>query len=156
MKHLTRRDCLKDIGCLSGAVAFAHLGLAPAWAFGDDQLITPNEAQLASMDRIARDFMNRCRVPALSVAISRHGQFVYRKAFGLADQGKDEKATPASLFRIASVSKPVTSIAIFTLIEQNRLKLSDFVFGRNGVVGFDYGSTYPDRVQRSKCRVVFQ
>jgi len=100
------------------------------------------------MDELAWLFMSRYEVPGLSVAIARHGQFVYRKAFGWANQDAGERATPSSLFRIASVSKPITSVTIFTLIEKNRLNLNDFVFGRNGILGFDYGSSYPDRVQR--------
>jgi hypothetical protein len=51
--------------------------------------------------------------------------------------------TPAHLFRIASVSKPLTSVAVFTLIEKGRLKLEDHVFGAGGVLGFDYGDSLP-------------
>jgi CubicO group peptidase (beta-lactamase class C family) len=100
----------------------------------------------------------RSEVHALSVAIAHHGQFVYRKAFGWADwspwelakHGEGERATPSNLFRIGSISKPITSVSIFMLIEMGRLKLDDFVFGRNGVLGFDYSTSYPDRVQRIK------
>lgn len=92
--------------------------------------------------------MSKYEVPGLSVAITRHGQFVYRKAFGWADRDKGEKAKPANLFRIASVSNPIASVTVFTLIEEGRLRLDDLVFGRNGVLGLDYGSNYPDRVQK--------
>jgi CubicO group peptidase (beta-lactamase class C family) len=100
------------------------------------------------MAEIAERFMSRNDVKALSVAIARHGQFVYRKAFGVADESSDEAATPSHLFRIASVSKPITAVAIFSLIEKGRLRLSDSVFGSNGVLGFDYGSKYRNRVQK--------
>jgi CubicO group peptidase (beta-lactamase class C family) len=43
------------------------------------------------------------------------------------------------LFRIASVSKPITSTAIFGLIEQGRLRLGDRIFGTGGVLGTDFG-----------------
>ena len=92
--------------------------------------------------------MTKYKVPGLSVAIARHGQFVYRKGFGLADVASGEKVTPDYLFRIASVSKPITSVAIFTLIEKGRLKLSDRIFGRDAVLGMDFGSSYPERVQK--------
>ena len=59
-----------------------------------------------------------------------------------------EKVTPENLFRIASVSKPITSVTIFTLIEKGRLKLSDRVFGPDAVLGTDFGSSYPERVQQ--------
>jgi CubicO group peptidase (beta-lactamase class C family) len=46
---------------------------------------------------------------------------------------------PSHLFRIASVSKPITSVAVFSLIEQGRLNLGDRVFGPGGVLGTDCG-----------------
>jgi len=100
------------------------------------------------MDKIANQFMSQFNVPGLSVAIARHGQFVYRKSFGFADVASSEKVTPDHLFRIASVSKPITSVAIFTLIEKGRLKLTDRVFGRDAVLGSDFGSSYPEQVQK--------
>lgn len=99
------------------------------------------------MDEIANLFMTKYKVPGLSVAIARHGQSVYRKGFGLADVASGEEVTPDHLFRIASVSKPITSVAIFTLVEKGRLKLSDRVFGSGAVLGTDFGSSYPERVQ---------
>ena len=45
----------------------------------------------------------------------------------------------SSLFRIASVTKPITSVAIFSLIEQGKLNLGDKVFGPSGVLGTKYG-----------------
>jgi CubicO group peptidase (beta-lactamase class C family) len=43
------------------------------------------------------------------------------------------------LYRIASISKTITSAAIFELIEQGRLKLSDKIFGADAITGIDYG-----------------
>jgi CubicO group peptidase (beta-lactamase class C family) len=145
---LTRRQCLKAIvgtAVAAGAVCVCH---EPLWALEDGPQLTPNEAQLAAMAEIAERFMSRNNVKALSVAIARHGQFVYRKAFGVADESGGEAATPSHLFRIASVSKPITAVAIFSLIEEGRLRLSDSVFGSNSVLGFDYGSKYRNRVQK--------
>ena len=146
---ITRRASLKQIALVAAASALPTVvDSLSSLAFGNESQPTVSEAELASMDKLARLFVSRYEVPGLSVAIARHGQFVYRKAFGWADQGAQERATPSSLFRIASASKPITSVTIFTLIEKNRLKLNDLVFGRNGILGFDYGSSYPDRVQK--------
>jgi CubicO group peptidase (beta-lactamase class C family) len=117
-------------------------------AVADESQPMPTESQLARMDEIANRFMTKYQVPGLSVAIARHGQFVYRKGFGLADVAAGGKVTPAHLFRIASVSKPITSVAIFSLIERGRLKLSDRIFGRDAVLGTDFGSSYSERVQK--------
>jgi CubicO group peptidase (beta-lactamase class C family) len=92
--------------------------------------------------------MTKYKVPGLSVAIARHGQFVYRKGFGFADVASGEKVTPDHLFRIASVSKPITSVTIFTLIEKGRLTLKDRIFGHDAALGTDFASSHSDRVQK--------
>ncbi|MGO9453529.1 MAG: serine hydrolase domain-containing protein [Candidatus Binataceae bacterium] len=147
--HITRRTSLKQIALAATASVFpTAFGSLSSITLANGSEPTPSEVELASMEGMARVFMQRYEVPGLSMAITCHGQFVYRKAFGRADQDARERATPSNLFRIGSVSKPITAITIFRLIENNRLKLNDFVFGRDGILGFDYGSSYPDRVQR--------
>jgi len=96
-------------------------------------------AQRDALDADARAFMADCAVPGLSVAIASHGKFRYRAALGLADIKKKEPVETFSLFRIASVSKPVTSAAIFTLIEQGQLALDAKVFGPGAVLGTAFG-----------------
>lgn len=147
-RSISRRTSLKQIALASTGVAFPTLLVSPPLARGNDSEPTPSEAELAAMEEMVRVFMQRYEVPGFSVAIARHGQFVYRKAFGWADRDAGEPTTSSSLFRIGSVSKPITSVAIFTLIEKKRLKLNDFVFGHNGVLGFDYGTRFLDGVQR--------
>ena len=100
------------------------------------------------MADIAQQFMDKHDLPGLSVSIARRGQFVYRAGFGYADKAAGQAVDPSHLFRIASVTKPITSVALFTLIEQGRLKLDDRVFGADGVLRFDYGHDYPERVSR--------
>jgi CubicO group peptidase (beta-lactamase class C family) len=82
------------------------------------------------------------------VAIARHGQFVYQQGFGYADKASREQVTPSHVFRIASVTKPITSVAIFSLIEQGRLRLNDPIFGSQGLLQFDYGKSYSERVSK--------
>jgi CubicO group peptidase (beta-lactamase class C family) len=91
------------------------------------------------MTGVASAFMKQHSVPGLSVAVARHGEIVYDEAFGFADRGRGEKLTPGHLFRIASVTKPFTSAAVFMLVEQGRLRLDDLVFGPGGVLRGDFG-----------------
>jgi CubicO group peptidase (beta-lactamase class C family) len=91
------------------------------------------------MANIARAFCQRFSVPALSIAISRNGQMVYDGQFSLVEE---YLPLASSLFRIASVTKPITSVAIFSLIETGRLNLADTVFGPSGILGTKYGA-YP-------------
>jgi CubicO group peptidase (beta-lactamase class C family) len=97
------------------------------------------------MGRLAAGFKRSFNVPALSVAIARNGQFVFDQGFGFNQGfavGKQKDMGPAnmsSLFRIADVTKPITAVTIFTLIEQGKLNLTDKVFGPSGILGTKYG-----------------
>jgi CubicO group peptidase (beta-lactamase class C family) len=148
-RSITRRESLKRIASIAATAALPIcIPRLASIARASEPPITPSQTEQANMPEIADRFMARYKAPGLSVAISHHGQIVYRTGFGFADQAAGEKVTPKHLFRIASISKPITSVAIFTLIEKGQLKLSDFIFGSGAVLGFDFGSSYPDRVRK--------
>jgi CubicO group peptidase (beta-lactamase class C family) len=92
------------------------------------------------MAAVAEDFVRKLDAPGLSVAIAYDGRLVYEEAFGFTGRNSRERLTTSHLFRIASVSKPITSAAIFGLIEKGRLRSEDRVFGRYGILGTKYGS----------------
>jgi CubicO group peptidase (beta-lactamase class C family) len=117
------------------ASAQAASGPAPA----PDQPPGVSQAERDAMSKLANAFMQKYSVPGLSVAVGHDGVLLYQDAFGLADSEKHEAATPKHLFRIASVTKTITSVAIFSLIEQGRLQLTDKVFGPGAITGTDYG-----------------
>jgi len=97
------------------------------------------DSQREAMSGLAREFMEKFSVPALSLAIARRGRLVYEYPFGTADRAAQKELSMPDLFRIASVSKPITAVAIFKLVEQGRLNLSDRVFGDSGVLGSGFG-----------------
>jgi CubicO group peptidase (beta-lactamase class C family) len=99
----------------------------------------PSAAERTAMANLANAFMQKYNVPAFSFAVGYAGAVVYQDAFGLADRENNEAVTPNHLFRIASVSKTITSGTIFTLIEQGRLNLTDKIFGPGAITGTDYG-----------------
>ena len=71
------------------------------------------------------------RVPANTMppalAITHNGKLVYARGFGYSDVEKKELVKPDALFRIASVSKPITAVAVMQLVEKGKLKLDDKV-----------------------------
>jgi CubicO group peptidase (beta-lactamase class C family) len=79
-------------------------------------------------------------VPGLSVALTYDDRLIYSSAFGYADRDSDLLVTTEDRFRLASVSKAITSIAILYLVEQGRLSLSSRVFGNNSILGHTYGT----------------
>ncbi|WP_262920540.1 serine hydrolase domain-containing protein [Hymenobacter sp. 5516J-16] len=96
----------------------------PAWA-----QTGASAPETAPCDAVIQKFMTRWKLPGASVAISRQGQLVYARGFGYADLAKSQPSTPATLFRVASVSKPVTSVAIMKLLEEGHLDLQHRAFG---------------------------
>jgi CubicO group peptidase (beta-lactamase class C family) len=126
---ITRRQILgAALGGLGAGIAAVRAADAPS----------PSPAERAAMAAAARAFMEKYAVPGLSVAIARDRRVLYAEAFGLAAERPRAALTPAHRFRIASVTKPITAVTIFALIEQRRLALGDHVFGPGAVLGADY------------------
>jgi len=79
--------------------------------------------QLARLDTAVADFIEEWGVPGASVAVVKDERLIYARGFGYADQEGDELVEPYHLFRLASVSKPITSIAIMKLWDEDLLDL---------------------------------
>jgi CubicO group peptidase (beta-lactamase class C family) len=85
-------------------------------------------------------FQRQYGVPAMSVAISKGGRFVYDHAGGMADRQHVAQAQQDTLFRIADLSKPITAVTIFSLIEQGKLHLTDKIFGPGSILNTKFGN----------------
>lgn len=57
--------------------------------------------------------------------IARHGRVVYEQTYGLADRESGRPMTTDAIFRIYSMSKPITSVAVMLLYEEGRFFLND-------------------------------
>ena len=136
-EQYTRRGLIKSLcgGLAVGVVAPRLYGLSPQSPQGEGE----GGGGRTEMFRIGRAFMEKFSVPALSVAVTKNAQFVYEHQFGMADRKDAQQTLPSTLFRIASVTKPITSVTIFSLIEQGKVNLNDKVFGPSGVLGTKYG-----------------
>ena len=84
-------------------------------------------AAFASYDRHMHNFMQEHCVPGASIAVTDRGKVVFARGYGYADVAAAEAVQPESLFRIASISKPITAVAILQLVEKEQLKLDDKV-----------------------------
>src|SRR6187397_75729 len=80
-------------------------------------------AQFADADEFVRNFMRRRKIPGGSLAIMVDGEIKLARGYGYADQEKEEVVQPESLFRIASISKPITAVAVLKLVDEGKLKL---------------------------------
>ena len=79
-------------------------------------------------------FMEKWSIPGASVAVAKDGKLVFARGFGFADTAAGIETQPYSKFRIASISKLITAIAIMKLNEEGKLSLDDKVFGPDGIL----------------------
>jgi CubicO group peptidase (beta-lactamase class C family) len=86
-------------------------------------------ASMIAFDQQFVDLMNTYAVPGMAMAVSRNGTIVIERGYGLLDlNDPNSQATTANSFRVASVSKPITAMAILKLIEQGPLTLETLVW----------------------------
>lgn len=83
--------------------------------------------ELADVDRLMTEFLLGHNVAGATVAIAHRGKLLYSRGFGWADLESETAMSPDSEMRIASVSKPITAVAIMRLADDGALKLSDSV-----------------------------
>ncbi|CAN5630571.1 hypothetical protein BH11BAC1_BH11BAC1_20470 [soil metagenome] len=90
--------------------------------------------QLAGFDTAMMNFINQYGVPGGQLAITYQGRLVYNRGFGYADTVAHSLVEPNSIFRLASVSKPITAVAIMKLFENGLINLDTKVFGPTGIL----------------------
>ncbi|MBN2476209.1 MAG: beta-lactamase family protein [Pirellulales bacterium] len=83
----------------------------------------PAVPELASFDRIITELMRKHEIPGGAVAVAKDGRLLLARGYGLADVEGCRPVQPDALFRIASVSKPITAAAVLVLVERGRLDL---------------------------------
>lgn len=86
------------------------------------------------IDIMVYTFMTRHSLPGVSVAISMDEETVYKAGYGFSVVETQTRVTPQTLFRLASMSKQQTALAIMTLYENGKLAMDDKVFGKGGIL----------------------
>ncbi len=84
-------------------------------------------AELTSFDELMLSFVEDERIPGAALALVKDGRLVLARGYGWADREERAPVRPTSLFRIASVSKPITAVAVLQLAERGKLRLDDRV-----------------------------
>ena len=84
----------------------------------------------AAIDRFAKQW----ELVGASVAVAHDDRLIYTRGFGFANLEDSVAMQPYNVMRVASVSKLITAIAVMRLVEDNRLSLTDTVFGERGLL----------------------
>ena len=80
-------------------------------------------AGFESFDELLLSFSQQHAVPGMAMAVGRAGELLYARSIGLANVEENVPVEPHSLFRIASISKPVTAVAVLQRVECGELSL---------------------------------
>ena len=84
------------------------------------------EAKLARIgEHLRRSYIEPEKIPGCQVLVSRHGIPAYFDSMGLMDRERGKPMQDDTIFRIYSMSKPITSVALMMLWEEGRFQLTD-------------------------------
>jgi len=84
-------------------------------------------AQLAQIDTYVQAQMASQHIPGLTLVVNMNGQPALEKSYGVANIAASTPATPATVFRIGSITKQFTATAIMLLVQDGRIGLDDKV-----------------------------
>ena len=112
------------VACAFWAVA-AATALGQGFPAGAPELAGMAPDRLARITATMKDLVDQGRVAGTVTLVARNGKAVYHEAAGRRDIEKNLPMTTDTLFRIASMSKAVTSVAIMMLVEEGRVHLDD-------------------------------
>ena len=80
---------------------------------------------LARIDAYIKNEIAGNKIPGAIMMIQRNGKTAYFSSFGVRDPATKEPMTPDSIFRIYSMSKPITTVAAMMLVEEGKLQLEE-------------------------------
>ncbi len=103
----------------SAAVA---AGLTPA---ASPESVGFDSARLKKLDDYMAKVVSDGRVAGMTTLLARHGKIVGFKTYGKADLDKNKPMTEDTIFRIYSMTKPVTGVAMMILFEEGKWRLDD-------------------------------
>jgi CubicO group peptidase (beta-lactamase class C family) len=112
------------MSAIATCVAFSALGQGLPKAnkpedvgFSSERLKRVTDAFQSEVDKGA--------IPGAVVLIARNGKIAYFGAFGFRNRENKEPMKTDAIFRIASMSKPITSVAVMMLVEEGKIQLLD-------------------------------
>ncbi|HJN16518.1 MAG TPA: serine hydrolase domain-containing protein, partial [Armatimonadota bacterium] len=107
---------LITIGCIFMTTIAAQADVVD-WRYDMPIQVTHDWPDFSSFDKQVTDFMGARSIPGGALAVTRNGKLVLARGYGYADVEAKELVSPGALFRIASVSKPITGVAMMRLME---------------------------------------
>jgi CubicO group peptidase (beta-lactamase class C family) len=105
------------------AIAF-HPALAADLGMAAPEAVGMSADRLARLDSAIHAYVDKGRTPGVVTLIARHGKIVHVDAYGPAEIG-GRKTSKDDIFRMYSMTKPITSVALLMLYEEGKFQLTD-------------------------------
>ncbi len=130
MSQSSRRTFLRDIALTGWAASVAPMVPAQSQEPAASKLPISgtDQPELARFDDMVSAFVREQQVPGAAMAVTAGKRLVYARGFGLGDRERGRPVQPTDLFRIASISKTLTTVAILQLVESARLDVNATVW----------------------------
>jgi CubicO group peptidase (beta-lactamase class C family) len=100
-------------------------GFAQSLVISSPESVGINPAGLQRIDNYLDDLIKNKKIAGAVALLARKGKVIHFKNYGLADIGDNKKMDTEAIFRIKSMTKPITSVAAMMLVEEGKLRLDD-------------------------------
>ena len=117
--------CRLALAALLVALALSSTALAQQTPMAVPEAVGVSSARLDRLSDVLQGYVDEGRVAGIVALLTRGGKVVYHEAFGQRDVEAGAPMRLDTIFRIASQSKAVTSVAAMMLVEEGRILLSD-------------------------------
>lgn len=127
MVTLSRRKLLKCAGLSALAISALpeRASTTPLPSVAREWTVTGHAIpELANFDQTMQTFMQARTISGAALAVTRDSKLVFARGYTYTDDSQDSVVQPTTLFRIASISKPITAVAILRLVQEGRLDLA--------------------------------
>jgi CubicO group peptidase (beta-lactamase class C family) len=115
--------CFCVLSVVSYSQTVTNSGSYQPPVFTDKDRLARITAALPAIENIYKQFGEQKQFPGAAFGVVVDGKLIYSKGFGYADVSKKNPFTTASVFRVASISKSFTAMAILQLRDQGKLQL---------------------------------
>lgn len=127
-KTTVARTGLTTAVLLSGALSFnalADTGANPGLKMTKPEKVGMSSERLERIRPAMQEYIDEGLVPGTVTLVARHGKVVHFEAQGFMDAEKTKPMQKDAIFRIASMTKPITSVALMMLWEEGKFQLND-------------------------------
>jgi CubicO group peptidase (beta-lactamase class C family) len=113
------KRCSRGVICMAIAVA------AQDFVEAAPEEVGMSSTRLANVRRLVQGYVDSGMLPGAISAVARRGKVVHFETYGRMDDEADKVMRPDTIFRIASMTKPIVSVALMTLYEEGAFQLDD-------------------------------